>query len=164
MSSIELTEKFLNDSWSFYFHSPNDENWSRSSFQKLTDVTTIEEFWGLNELVSQRLHQGMFFLMRENVFPLWEEKENRDGGYLSIKILKTKVPEVWEDLCAKLLSENLLVGTHAVKWSHVNGISISPKKSFCIVKLWIKTKDLANPNMYDIKTPDCSEMLFKAHA
>jgi hypothetical protein len=159
----DMEEHFLNDCWSFYFHNPNDENWGRSSFQKITDITTIEGFWGLNQIVSQRLHQGMFFLMRESIFPLWEEKDNRDGGYLSLKILKTKVPEIWEDLCSKLLSDNILIGEHAAKWDHINGISISPKKSFCIVKLWLKSKDVTQPNMFGIQGPEFSEVLFKSH-
>jgi hypothetical protein len=156
-------DHFLNDCWSLYFHDPSDENWARSSFQKITDFTTIEDFWGAHALLTPRLHQGMFFLMRESVFPLWEEKENRSGGYISLKILKTQVPEIWEDLCAKLLSESLLKPAYGNLWDHINGLSISPKKTFCIIKIWLKTHEVSTPIMYNIKGADISEILFKAY-
>jgi hypothetical protein len=154
---------FLNDCWSLYFHDPSDENWNRSSFIKITDISTIEDFWAVNMIIKDHLYQAMFFLMRESIFPLWEETENRNGGYISLKILKAQVPDTWEELSAKLLSENLLKPAHSNLWNHINGISISTKRSFVIFKLWLKTHEVSMPIMYNIQCADINEMLFKAY-
>lgn len=159
-----MDNHYLNECWSLYFHDPSDENWDRTSFQRVVDLTTIEDFWGTNMMLVPRLHLGMFFVMRESVFPLWEEKENRDGGYLSLKILKAHVPDTWEDLCAKMLSETILKPEHQHLWNHVNGISISPKKTFCIIKIWLKSQEVNNPAMFNIRGPDFTEILYSSHA
>jgi len=156
-----MSDHFLNDSWSFYFHDPDDNDWSRKSFHRLTDVITIEDYWTLEHHVSSYLHQGMFFLMRESVFPLWEEKENRNGGYFSLKILKSKVVPAWEELCAYLLTEKLSKNQELMQ--HINGISISPKKSFCIVKIWIGSPALSNVASLDLRNQEFNEVLYKAY-
>ena len=156
-------DHYLNDSWSLYFHDPSDESWDRTSFQRVVDLATIEDFWGVNMMLVPRLHLGMFFIMRESVFPLWEEKENRSGGYLSLKILKANVSDTWEDLCAKLLSETILKPEHQHMWDQINGISISPKKTFCIIKIWLKSQEVSNPAMFNIRGPDFTEVLYSSY-
>lgn len=153
----------LNDCWTLYFHDPSDEDWSRNSFMKITDIKTIEDFWSIHMTIKDHLHQAMFFLMRSSIFPLWEDTDNRNGGYISLKILKAQVPETWEELSAKLLSEKILKPAHSNLWNHINGISISTKRSFVIFKIWLKTHEVSLPSMYDIKCSDMSEMLFKAY-
>jgi hypothetical protein len=159
----QAEEHFLNDTWSLYFHDPNDTDWGRSSFRKIIDVFTIEEFWKIHALIQGRLHLGMFFLMREGIFPLWEEKENKQGGYISLKILKSNVPDVWEKLSASLLSESMLKKEHSHLWNQINGISISPKKSFCIFKVWLRSKDVKDGHLYNVALPEWQDALFKAY-
>lgn len=159
-----MEEHLLNDTWSFYFHDPNDSDWSKSSFRKIADCSSIEQYWGLESKLAPKLHLGMFFIMRDGIFPLWEETGNKEGGYLSIKVLKTKVSEVWEDLCSKLLSESILRQGHKDRWDTINGLSVSPKKSFCIIKIWLKTRDLKEKHMYHLNSSDYTDVLFKSYA
>jgi hypothetical protein len=42
----------------------------------------------------------------------------------------------WNYFNSLLLSENLLKEKYVKKWNILNGISISPKKNFCIIKIW----------------------------
>ena len=155
-----MESEFLNDTWCLYYHGSNDSDWSRNSFKNLTNVSSIQQYWSAEREIVAELHLGMFFLMRESIFPLWEEKENRDGGYFSIKVLKTKAVEAWEELCALLLGETLLFDEHLDRWDLVNGISISPKKSFCIIKIWLRSKDLIEPSAYNIHKPEFGEIMF----
>jgi hypothetical protein len=161
---IETETHILNDTWSVYFHDPNDDRWDRSSFKKVTDVSTIERFWQLNNLLHDKLHTSMWFLMRSDIFPLWEEKENKSGGYISLKVLKTKVTDCWENLCSRVLTESILHSNYAHMWDQINGVSVSPKRSFCIFKIWLKTPELGNPSLFKISTPESSEVLFKSYA
>ena len=62
-------ENFLNDTWNIYFHDPYDSNWTTQSYERLASVGTIEEFWQHFQSLKGNLHKGMFFIMREYVFP-----------------------------------------------------------------------------------------------
>jgi len=155
-----MDDHFLHDMWSVYFHDPNDEAWDRSSFKKISDISTIENFWQVNNCIHDKIHLGMFFMMRESIFPLWEEKENCNGGYISIKVQRNKVQEVWNMLCARVLSESIMTEPHYHLWDQINGLSVSPKKSFCIFKIWIKTKDINDPSWFDIHSYGMNEILY----
>ena len=48
--------------------------------------------------------------------------------------------------------------------NNINGITISPKKSFCIVKLWTKSLDFQNPrDIISINGLQVNGCLFKKH-
>lgn len=163
MHIIEEDEAILNDIWSFYFHDPYDEKWTYDSYKKICDITSVEEFWGVNNLVSDKIQHGMFFLMREHVFPCWDDENNKAGGCVSIKVLKNELVTFWEELCARVLGETLLTEGNETMWNYVNGISVSPKKHFCIIKLWIKTPDLAKPSCFNIPTNYHGEVVYRSN-
>jgi len=78
----------------------------------------------------------MFFLMRSKILPQWENKDNIDGGYISYKIDNGKLQEAWKEIMMAF------VGGYIVRQpdylSMINGVSISPKKFYGIIKIWIK--------------------------
>ena len=165
MFSNEITsmskETFLNDVWTFYFHDPYDSNWKNESYKLLGTISTAEEFWQHHEQVKNDVSKGIFFLMRDYVFPCWDDPANLEGGCLSIKVLKEVVTEFWEDTCIKLLGETLLLKEHSENWNLVNGISISPKKHFCIIKIWVKDHTVNNKDYFDLLTGYYGDMLFR---
>ena len=105
----------------------------------------------------------MLFVMRENINPTWEDKQNRNGGCFSYKISNKYVYEIWKALLYALAGESLTKDpAHA---SLVNGITISPKKNFCIVKIWLKDCTVQNPNeIIDIPNLSTQGCLFRKHA
>ena len=124
----------LNSSWTLWFHHPEDNNWSLKSYQKIGGFSTIEEFWSL-QINDTYFHLGMFFLMRENITPIWEDTENINGGCWSFKIAKKDVYETWIKLSAALIGETV----YSSNPTNITGISISPKRGFCIMKIWNKS-------------------------
>jgi hypothetical protein len=152
---------YLNDVWHVYFHDPFDTNWTTSSYVLLSNISTVEEC--LNNLfqMQKQIQKGIFFIMREYVFPCWDDPNNINGGCLSIKILKEHVVEFWEDLTVKLLGETLLKKEHSHHWNKINGISCSPKKHFCIIKLWLADDSIAKKEYFDILTSYYGDILFK---
>jgi hypothetical protein len=152
---------FLNDAWHVYFHDPFDPNWKTSSYVLLSSISTIEECWHNLFQMQKQIQKGIFFVMREYVFPCWDDPNNINGGCLSIKILKEHVPEFWEDLVLKLLGETILKDEHTHNWNKINGISCSPKKHFCIVKIWLSDDAVANKDFYDILSTYYGDILFK---
>ena len=128
-------EIFLNDIWSVYFHNPISNNWERDGYIKISDISTVDDFWKIYDEIKDYIHIGMFFIMREHIFPKWDDPQNKEGSFLSFKVLKNNIVVFSEKLLIKMLGETLLSEENADKWNQVNGISFSPKKNFCIVKI-----------------------------
>jgi len=161
---MELKRNNLNDKFKLYFHDPNSYNWEISSYIEITEITTIEEFWIIEKLLSEKIHLGMFFLMRKNIFPLWDNEENINGCSFSLKILKTEASKYWRKICVLLLSNNIT--NEGIEETKINGISISPKKNFCIIKIWLKDTEIYNKDIHKyFKIPETynGEIVFKVH-
>jgi hypothetical protein len=131
----EEDDSLLNDSWTVYFHDPLNDNWTLESYKRLGDVSSVGDFLAMNSVINDFVSNGMFFIMREHVFPCWDDKHNIDGGCISLKVNGDHVASVWSELSKRLIGETLLKNDR--DWSHVNGVSISPKRGFCIVKIWM---------------------------
>jgi len=158
-----MGELFLNDCWTMYFHDPNDDNWEKHGYIKISDIGTIQDFWKIADSVGDNWGKGMFFLMREHIFPRWDEDMNKHGGAISVKILTTDVTDYWIRTCCKVLGETIVKGEHlADNWDIVNGMSISPKKNFCIIKLWLRSTELTEPSSFDLD-PSPGDMIFKPY-
>jgi hypothetical protein len=124
------------ENWDLWYHSINDNNWTKSSYQKIHQIKSLLDYQYVIETFQQDHYQnGMFFCMKEDIFPNWEDPDNRNGGCLSFKIPSTKISSGWEELMLKCMSDNILTPGNS---DEINGISISPKKEFNIIKIWFK--------------------------
>jgi hypothetical protein len=161
----EQEDVMLNDIWSFYFHDPNDDNWTYASYKKVGDVTSVREFLCLNNMVKSILHFGMYFLFREYVFPCWDDENNIKGGCLSLRILKVDLNVLWKELCARILGETLLKEEHnnLQNWNLINGISVSPKKEFMILNIWVKSADVSDPSIFNIPCEYEGEIKYRSN-
>ena len=79
-------------------------------------------------------------MMRENILPQWENEDNIDGGYISYKIDNSVLADTWKEVMIAYAagyladnSDNLLL---------INGVSVSPKKFYGIIKIWIKDNSI----------------------
>lgn len=159
-TSTEYEEKTLNDTWILWYHDPNDLNWDISSYKIVSTIKTIKDFWNTYEFLKNTvIENSMFFIMREGILPLWEDAKNVNGGCWSFKISKGSIKKYWSELSIFLLGENI-----TKKERLINGLSISPKKTFCIIKIWNcdkskNDKNLLNKKM-DIPFESC---IYKQH-
>lgn len=156
-------DEYLNDIWCLYFHDPYDNKWTYDSYHNLGTVSTIREYWSYQHLLQDKYQCGMFFLMREHIFPCWDDDNNRNGGCLSIKVLKQDLKDFWEKLTIRMLGETVLGSGHSVEWSEVNGVSTSPKKHFCIVKIWLKSDKLGDCKFFNIPGNHHGDILYKSN-
>ena len=164
---------FLQDVWTVYFHDPDDANWNLSSYVRLGDVSTLKDFWDYHGAVAKYLSRGMFFVMREHVYPCWDDKHNIQGGCISMKVLKDDMPAFWDYLVMNMLGERLFIPPEkkdraAVDededaWSVVNGLSVSPKRYFCIVKLWLRTEQFTERHHFRLPVNYTGEVLYRAN-
>tara|TARA_B110000503_G_C6925528_1_gene320538 strand:+ start:179 stop:691 length:513 start_codon:yes stop_codon:yes gene_type:complete len=154
----------LNDKWSMYYHLPNNKNWDLSSYTVLMDnINSVECVIELNNKLNDHVIRNcMLFVMREGITPMWEDPKNRNGGCFSYKVSNKHVPEVWKHLFYYLCGESICEKPEHC--SHVNGITISPKKNFCIIKIWLSATILQDPGCI-VPIPNLSKQgcLFKKH-
>lgn len=138
----------LNDTWMLWAHLPHDTNWSFSSYKKIMKIETIEDILCLYQNIPDILIKNcMLFLMRNNIQPIWEDPKNIKGGCFSYKINNKNVISSWKNLSYTLLGETLVDKSIT---NQVNGITISPKKNFGVIKIWLsscdnQSSDIINP-------------------
>lgn len=154
-------EVFLNDIWSFYFHNPISNNWERDGYVKIGDISSIQDFWKLFHAIENHIHNGMFFLMRDYIFPAWDDPNNKDGSFMSFKVVKDKIISFSEQIFIRLLGETFLLPDFQQHWNQINGISLSPKKNFCIVKIWFANKDLKSKHYFNLPKDYFGDVIFK---
>ena len=63
MEDIIKLCKPLTNTFTFWFHNPNDTNWGIDSYHEILNFSTIEEFWVLYELVKNEKQTNFFFLV-----------------------------------------------------------------------------------------------------
>jgi hypothetical protein len=152
---------YLNDVWSMYFHDPENSDWTMTSYLKLHDISSIQEYWNVVCPLQTKFSKGMFFFMRADCFPCWDDPSNINGGCLSMKVLKEHVADFVTTLCMRAAGETLLQTEYANKSHLVNGVSTSPKKYFCVVKIWMRDDTLNSKDCFDIPTNYNGDIFFK---
>ena len=153
--------RVLNNVWNLYFHDPNEMAWDISSYIHLDTVKSVDDWVKICRIFSDYWDKGMFFLMRNDIKPLWEDDYNKNGGCISFKLFKNEIKDCWFELTCKTIGEVLV---NISEFHKISGVSISSKRSYCIVRIWVFDDSLKNSNMYDIKLPAYRKMIFKSHS
>jgi len=150
--------------WMLWAHLPQDSDWSLTSYKRVSRFTSIEETVAITETLPESLVKNcMLFVMRDGIAPMWEDPRNRDGGNFSYKISNKIVAETWRDLSYMLVGETLSSNNDIA--NSVTGISISPKKNFCIIKIWFNNCKNQNPALITSDIPGITSqgVLFNKH-
>lgn len=153
----------LNDKWILWYHLTSDNNWNVDSYKQIGEITTLEETsYIANELNELYITNCMFFIMKKNIFPVWEDQANKKGGCFSFKIQNRQVYEIWNSLIFLIVGNTLFDDENHMKL--VNGITISPKKYFCIIKIWMASCEVDDVNLLNKNANISYETcMFKKH-
>lgn len=155
---------YLSDKWTLWGHLPHNTDWSMQSYIPIYTFQTIEETVAVTETLPAILVENcMLFMMRQGIKPAWEDPKNRNGGCFSYKVSNKNVYKVWKELTYVVVG-----GTISKQMGFVNcvtGITISPKKNFCIIKIWMTDCNNQNPAIVtsDVKGLSPNGCLFKKH-
>lgn len=145
MTTIHPDSSIPSGAWTLWYHSPEENKWSLNTFTKIYTCNTWAEFTTIFDIIrksSQRLtdttgtseiiSDGMFFLMRDPLPPLWENSANIRGGGYSFRTARKDATDIFYAYCLGIMAEAICVNPE----NKINGISISPKKGFNIIKIW----------------------------
>jgi len=155
---------FFSNKWKLWFHLPNDGDWSMNSYKLVDTIDSIERSIAILESLDDNVIKFcMLFLMKDNISPRWEDPKNVNGGCFSYKVSNKNVKETWRDLSFLLMGKSVSEDKEFIK--NITGISISPKKNFCIIKIWLSTCKYQNPRLItsEIKFLNPTGCLFKKH-
>jgi hypothetical protein len=139
----------LDNNWTVWMHMPNDIDWSINSYKKIYNFKTLEDCILFIENINKEIvEKCMLFIMKNNIKPIWEDISNKKGGSFSYKINIENIHDIWKKLVYYLIGNTLSDNVELL--NNINGISISPKKNFCIIKFWIGDIDnLTNNIIYN---------------
>jgi hypothetical protein len=154
----------LSDKWTLWAHLPHNTDWGVNSYINISTFKYVEDAIAITEsLPSVLVENCMLFLMREGIKPTWEDPKNRNGGCFSYKIPNKNVYKVWKELTYVVVGSTISNQTAFV--NSVTGITISPKKNFCIIKVWMSNCTHQNPAVVtdDVKGLVSQGCLFKKH-
>lgn len=151
-------ELVLKSSWVLWTHAVKNNDWSVSSYNQVLTLTTVADVLRLaNGFHKLDLRSYQYFVMRSGITPTWEDDANRSGGVCTFKTEITPMSQpkilsvvpVWNFLLKKMTGETL----HE-DMVDINGLSISPKNNWAIVKIWNRTgsNDLSVTLSSDVKT------------
>ena len=153
----------LSDKWVLWAHLPHDTDWSLKSyytihkFDKLNDSILLN-----NRLKDELLVNCMLFLMKENINPVWEDPHNKNGGCFSFKVNNNEASKTWKTLLYSVIGNTISENDDFKK--NICGITISPKKSFCIIKIWTRNCEFQNPNFINnMSGLNINGCIFKKH-
>ena len=72
--------------------------------------------------------------MKNNITPIWEDKDNKNGGCWSYKVNENIAQQLWDDLSLHLVTNSL----STIK-NDIVGLSACLKKNnFSVIKIWNK--------------------------
>tara|TARA_Y100000996_G_scaffold392397_1_gene355129 strand:- start:126 stop:662 length:537 start_codon:yes stop_codon:yes gene_type:complete len=153
----------LHDTWNLWAHLPHDTSWTLDSYKKIITFKLVEEIIALNHNLPDALIKNcMLFLMRDGIQPIWEDEKNRNGGCFSYKIINRNVVDVWKQLSYAIVGETISMNNDFR--NDVTGITISPKKNFCIIKIWMSGCNHQNTqHITPIKGLNSHGCIFKKH-
>lgn len=154
----------LTDKWVLWAHLPHDTNWTLASYIKIMKIETMEEMIAVVENLPEALISNcMLFMMKEGINPMWEDKKNRDGGCFSFKSNNKSVVNAWKNL-SYAVAGNCVTKDDDI-YKNITGITISSKKSFCIIKIWMSGCSYQNPAKIEkLNGLNFQGVLFKRHA
>jgi hypothetical protein len=94
---------------------------------------------------------------------MWEDAQNRNGGCFSYKVANKEVNSAWKQLSYVTVGETISTNMNVIPI--VNGITISPKKNFCIIKIWFSNCKNQNPALITSEIPGITSqgVLFNKH-
>lgn len=155
----------LSNKWNLWAHLPHSNEWKHiDGYTQISPFTTTEETIAITESLPDELIKNcMLFVSKDGILPMYEDPKNKQGGYFSYKITNPFVPQVWKDMTYALV--NRTISENALFYDKITGITISPKKNFCIIKIWMETCEFQNPLMVTSSIPHISPRgcLFTSH-
>jgi len=124
--------------WHLYGHNSESKNWKIDSYNNIYQITNASNLWKfLNNFYRMDFKTYDFFLMKEDILPIWEHSKNRDGSICSIR---TDINNGSDAVCLIML--HMVTNKLYTDGSDdINGISCSVRNNWMVIKIWCGFKE-----------------------
>jgi hypothetical protein len=135
-----------------------DKDWNDiTNYFNLIDLTTwegIPKFYNSLKKNIVKVKEFHIFLMKNNIYPLWEDNENRKGSIIKIRVdTIEQTIYLMNLLTIHFMNKNILKDNNEI----LNGISFNPKKGmnkgveekYYIIQIWLKN-DLSSCHSHNV--------------
>jgi len=175
---IDIPENFMQEKLLNYYrvlgHHNEDKSWDYISYYNITTINywkDVSSFLSTLNTVKGECSLTDFdiFVMKNEISPMWEDNENRNGSICSIKI--DSLIDGYEIFRVLLINicNNTLLCFSTDTWNTINGISFSSKKidnikdeNYCvIIKLWFKLNYITQGSIDKHINPHINELIKK---
>lgn len=126
----------------------NDKEWndfkSYNVMLKIEKWETVAKFYNTLKNCAQEIKFFNIFIMKNNIIPMWEDSENRNGTKTTVRINDiNETINVLRLLNIHFLNKNILLTNN----DHLNGLCFTPKKEvingveniYFILQIWYKS-------------------------
>lgn len=113
-------ENPLENSYSFWFTQRGRGSKSKTNTEAfehniryITSISSVEQFWKVNSYLVQPCELNGrcdIHLFKFGIRPMWEDKENENGGKWIVRLRKGVATRCWENLILAMLGEQFMVG------------------------------------------------------
>ena len=126
---------------SIWVHYMNDTDWSKTSYVTIHTCETAEEIITTHETMIQSepvFKKHMIFFMKYNIYPMWEDESNKDGGCFVFYLANATMYEKWKTVLYSVIGNTISTSNEFM--DDITGVVISPRRHYYVVQLWMKTK------------------------
>ncbi len=135
-------------SMNIYAKHINDKEWndfkSYNVMLKIENWETMAKFYNTLKKCATEIKFFNIFIMKNNIIPMWEDPENRNGTKTTVRINNIdETINVLRTLNIHFLNKNILLTNN----EHLNGLCFTPKKEvingveniYFILQIWYKS-------------------------
>lgn len=148
----------LKNTWNiWYHHTLND--WTLLGYNKIYSISTCKEFWDFYNNINliEELHNLHLYFMRNDITPIWEDINNKNGGVWSVLVNGScNAFDLWEKLSVDLISNSVFNKS-------INGISINQKNNVFIIKIWNNNKNDKNNIILPSYLNNFGNIIYRPH-
>ena len=137
----------LNTHWTIHIHNTSETDWTLESYKKVFVIRKITDFWTFFNNFTD-FQKFNFYIMRGDIKPVYEDKNNTNGYSYSYIIPGRKVNQTFIHVLAEMMCEKLV---DIKDYNEVCGVSLVPKPNgISIFKIWMRNKT----NVKELKIKD----------
>lgn len=128
----------LADSWVFWTRPPISKAHGfipyENTLHPMMRVSTVEEFWTAYKYLKEPSKVSPmtdYHIFKDGIRPIWEDKENKDGGKWVLRLKKGVADRYWEEILMACIGGMLCDDN-----TQINGAVLSVRNGEDVISIW----------------------------
>lgn len=160
----------LPDSWVFWTRPPIGKAHGYIAYEKtlhpMAKCSSVEEFFAIYKCLKPPSKVPLmtdYHLFRNGIRPIWEDKENKEGGKWVLRLKKGVADRYWDDILFACIGGQLCDDS-----TQINGVVLSVRNGEDVISIWTastggKVLKIRESMKSILKCPPNTRFDFKSH-